>query len=194
MVRTACELHLELRATDDGLFIGYFLETTAVAPTIWTESFPPTAAIEPVLPDPHKPNDPVQFREVFADESEVCTQPILQMCCNCQCHHDLRPHDLDEMCNKHDKLTLPAVALILVLSIPAPMYNVCKISACHYIIPVIVVSCRHKHAQCGTYPACAFLYLAFDIVLEPQRRLLAALVCTELTCICACRKVCDFSA
>lgn len=49
------------------------METTAIAPTIWTESFPPTAAIEPVLPDPHKPNDPVRFREVFADDSEVRT-------------------------------------------------------------------------------------------------------------------------
>ena len=59
-----------------GLFAGYFLETTAVAPTIWTDSFPPNAAIEPVLPDPHKPNAPVMFREVFADDAQVCAYAL----------------------------------------------------------------------------------------------------------------------
>ena len=59
-----------------GLFAGYFLETTAVAPTIWTDSFPPNAAIEPVLPDPHKPNDPVMFREVFANDAQVCAHAL----------------------------------------------------------------------------------------------------------------------
>lgn len=50
---------------------GHILSTTAIAPTLWTDSFPPYAAVEPVLSDPQKPNDPVGFKEVFASDTEV---------------------------------------------------------------------------------------------------------------------------
>ena len=50
---------------------GHILSTTAVAPTLWTDSFPPYAAVEPVLPDPQKANDSVGFKEVFASDTEV---------------------------------------------------------------------------------------------------------------------------
>ncbi len=50
---------------------GHILSTTAIAPTLWTDSFPPYAAVEPVLSDPQKPNDPVGFQEVFASDTEV---------------------------------------------------------------------------------------------------------------------------
>ncbi|KAL3159260.1 hypothetical protein ABBQ32_011226 [Trebouxia sp. C0010 RCD-2024] len=53
------------------LFPGSTVNTTAVAPTLWTDSFPPIAAIEPVLPDPQHPNEPVGFKEVFAADSQV---------------------------------------------------------------------------------------------------------------------------
>lgn len=42
-----------------------------MAPTLWTDSFPPIAAIEPVLPDPQYPAEPVGFKEVFAADSQV---------------------------------------------------------------------------------------------------------------------------
>ena len=74
VVLRACWMHVQLMPLTVLLdqSAGYFLETTAVAPTIWTESFLPAAAIEPILPDPHKPDEPVQFQEVFASDSEVC--------------------------------------------------------------------------------------------------------------------------
>ena len=50
---------------------GHILSTTAMAPTLWTQSFPPTAAIEPVLPDPQRPTDPVGYKQVFASETQV---------------------------------------------------------------------------------------------------------------------------
>ncbi len=50
---------------------GHILSTTAIAPTLWTDSFPPYAAVEPVLSDPQKPNGPVGFKEVFASDTEV---------------------------------------------------------------------------------------------------------------------------
>lgn len=53
---------------------GHILNTTAVAPTLWTDSFPPIAAIEPTLPDPQKPTEAVGFKEVFASDTEVIKQ------------------------------------------------------------------------------------------------------------------------
>ncbi len=50
---------------------GHILSTTAIAPTLWTDSFPPYAAVEPVLSDPQKTNEPVGFKEVFASDTEV---------------------------------------------------------------------------------------------------------------------------
>ena len=52
------------------------MNTTAVAPTLWTDSFLPHAAIEPVLPDPQNPNEPVGFQEVFASDSQVLNAAI----------------------------------------------------------------------------------------------------------------------
>ncbi|KAL3159262.1 hypothetical protein ABBQ32_011226 [Trebouxia sp. C0010 RCD-2024] len=59
------------------LFPGSTVNTTAVAPTLWTDSFPPIAAIEPVLPDPQHPNEPVGFKEVFAADSQAVNSASL---------------------------------------------------------------------------------------------------------------------
>lgn len=68
-----CELnHVALTVTP-----GSTVNTTAVAPTLWTDSFPPFAAIEPVLPDPQNPNEPVGFKEVFAADPQVLMQQII---------------------------------------------------------------------------------------------------------------------
>ena len=55
---------------------GGTVSTTAVAPTLWTDSFLPTAAIEPRLPDPQYPGAPVGFKEVFAHDSQVLRAAI----------------------------------------------------------------------------------------------------------------------
>ena len=56
---------------------GHVLSTTAVAPTLWTDSFEAIAAIEPVLPDPEHPDAPVGFKEVFASDSKVDLFPCV---------------------------------------------------------------------------------------------------------------------
>ncbi len=63
--------YVRMHAIPFGLSAGHILNTTAVAPTLWTNSFPPIAAIEPVLPDPQRPHDPIGFKEVFATDTEV---------------------------------------------------------------------------------------------------------------------------
>lgn len=55
---------------------GSIVNTTAVAPTLWTDSFLPYAAIEPVLPDPQNADEPVSFKEVFATDSRVLSTAI----------------------------------------------------------------------------------------------------------------------
>lgn len=62
-------LHVNVTQSHDSS--GSIVNTTAVAPTLWTDSFLPNAAIEPVLPDPQKPQEPVGFKEVFATNSQV---------------------------------------------------------------------------------------------------------------------------
>ncbi|KAL0030068.1 hypothetical protein WJX79_004816 [Trebouxia sp. C0005] len=71
--------HFELGAlcADVQTFSGHILSTTAIAPTLWTDSFPPYAAVEPVLPDPQTPNDPVGFKEVFASDTEATNSASL---------------------------------------------------------------------------------------------------------------------
>lgn len=48
------------------------LDSTFISPSLWLEPFLPTTAVEPVLPDPDAPNDPVAFKEVTLAEGQVC--------------------------------------------------------------------------------------------------------------------------
>eukprot|EP00891_Asterochloris_glomerata_P006739 jgi/Astpho2/6739/Aster-x1397 len=49
---------------------GSVLDSTFISPSLWLEPFLPTTAVEPVLPDPDAPNDPVAFKEVSLAEGQ----------------------------------------------------------------------------------------------------------------------------
>ena len=51
---------------------GSVLDSTFISPSLWLEPFLPTKAVEPVLPDPDAPDDPVAFKEVSLAEAQVC--------------------------------------------------------------------------------------------------------------------------
>ena len=59
-----------------------------MSPSLWLEPFLPTTAVEPVLPDPDAPDDPVAFREVSLAEAQVCCRSCVAAsqslgCCRC---------------------------------------------------------------------------------------------------------------
>jgi hypothetical protein len=56
---------------------GYGFATTFVRPTLWTEPFPASVALEPVLPED---GGAVGFREVPLSEAEVCSSLAVFTC------------------------------------------------------------------------------------------------------------------